>query len=236
VGKIFLRALPAIACLAAFACVKSPKSTAGAPAAQPAAPVKTSPAASAPAVPTSAAPTPKPAQSAPAAPAAAVKPLPVKPGTGLQVLLTLGRDSSSLPEDFKIGPLSGAKDLSGDEAGAGAAASTFLAGLAEGTMNPELITSTASAFADSLKRGLALGSIPSSFRMGKPKKLPNGEIAFNVRLFKGSGSAEGEIYLEKGERKWLVSDFQINLSGLREERNKPSEKFFPNSYRWLLGE
>jgi hypothetical protein len=165
-----------------------------------------------------------------------VTPLPVKPGSGLQGLLTLGRDSSTLPEDFKIGPLAGAKDLSGDEAGAGTAASTFLAGLAKGTMDTELITSSASAFADSLKHGIALGSIPSCYRMGKPKKLPDGEIAFNVRLFKGSGSAEGEIYLEKGERQWLVSDFQIALSGLGDEQSRPKEKFFPNSYRWLLGE
>ena len=103
-------------------------------------------------------------------------------------------------------------------------------------MNPELVESAASAFADSLKRGIALGDVPSSFRIGRPKKLQNGEIAFNVRLFKGSGSAEGEIYLEKGERRWLVSDFQVSLSELGVERKKENEKFFPNSYRWLLGE
>ena len=234
-GKFFLRAFSAAVLLASFACTKAPKPAAGAPSAQPAAPQETPSASSAPAEAAQRA-SPAPSASAGVPAAAAAKPLPVKPGSGLQVLLTLGRDSSTLPQDFKIGPLSGVKDLSGDEAAAGAAASAFLTGLVKGAMDPAQVTSASSAFADSLKRGLALGSVPTSFRIGKPKKLPSGELAFNVRLFKGAGSAEGEIYLEKGERKWLVSDFQISLSGLGEEKTGRNEKFFPNSYRWLLGE
>jgi hypothetical protein len=162
--------------------------------------------------------------------------LPVKSGAGLQILLTLGRDASTLPEDFKIGPLSGAKDLSGDEATAGSAAGSFLAGLVKGKVLPELLSSTSTSALNSIKHHLAEGSVPSSYRLGRPKKLPNGEIAFNVRLFKGEGSAEGELYLSKDERRWVVSDLQLSLPQLNEKREKGDEKFFPNSYQWLLGE
>jgi hypothetical protein len=162
--------------------------------------------------------------------------LPVKPGSGLQILLTLGRDASTLPEDFKIGPLSGAKDLSGDEAAAGSAAGAFLAGLTKGKVLSELLSSASTSALNSIKHHLAEGSVPSSFRLGGPKKLPNGEIAFNVRLFKGDGSAEGELYLVQDDRRWVVSDFQLSLPQLDEKREKAGEKFFPNSYQWLLGE
>jgi hypothetical protein len=165
------------------------------------------------------------------------QPLPLKTGSGLQGLLTLGRNSSVLPEDSMIGLLSGAGDLTGDEAGAGAAAAEFLAGLVKGKVEAELLSaSRSSAFVDSLERNLALGSVPTSFRLGKPKKLSDGELAFNVRLFKAEGSAEGEIYLEPKDKRWKVSDFQISLSQLSEKRKKDKETFIPNSYRWLLGE
>lgn len=164
-------------------------------------------------------------------------PLPVKPGSGLQILLTLGRDSSTFPEDFKIGPLSGVMNLSGDDAGAGAAAGSFLSDLTKGKISSELLAQEAAAgLPASLKHHLSEGSVPSSYRLGRPKKLPGGEIAFNVRLFKGEGSAEGEIFLVQNDRHWGVSDFQLSLSQLAEIRQKPDEKFFPNSYRWLLGE
>ena len=170
-------------------------------------------------------------------PASAKPPaLPVKPGSGLQILLTLGRDASTLPEDFKIGPLSGAKDLSGDEAAAGSAAGSFLAGLTKGKVLSEMLASTSTTALNSIKHHIAEGSVPSSFRLGRPKKLPNGEIAFNVRLFKGDGSAEGELYLVKDDRRWVVSDLQLSLPQLNEKREKGDEKFFPNSYQWLLGE
>ncbi len=165
------------------------------------------------------------------------QPLPVKSGSGLQALLTLRADSSVLPEDFRIGPLAGAKDLAGDEAAAGAAAAAFLGGLTKGRIAAEQV-SPAAAFgvSDSIAHRLSEGMVPSAFRLGRPVKRSGGEYAFNVRLFKDDGSAEGEIYIGQSGRKWAVTDLQVDLSRLGEKRTKPENKFFPTSYRWLLGE
>jgi hypothetical protein len=89
---------------------------------------------------------------------------------------------------------------------------------------------------ESIAFSLDRGDTPTSFRLGKPKPRDGGEIAANVRLFGPEGSAEGEIYMVAENRQWLVSDLQISMADLRMKREKPKEKFFPSSYRWLLGE
>lgn len=99
-----------------------------------------------------------------------------------------------------------------------------------------MIAADSTALSDSLSYSLEKGDVPSTFRLGKSKRQESGEIAFNVRLFGGEGSAEGEIYLSGQKGVWLVSDFQISLSQMREKREKPNEKFFPSTYGWLLGE
>ena len=77
---------------------------------------------------------------------------------------------------------------------------------------------------------------PTSVRLGRPVSLPEGEISSNVRLFRGGGTAEGEVYLRKMSSRWLVSDVQVNPAALAVLRQKPDGRFFPSPYRWLLGE
>ncbi len=178
------------------------------------------------------------AQTAPAAsPAPAVVATPARIDTGIQSLFTLGRETAMLPEDFSIGPLSDPLHLEGRDKAAMAAARSFMSSLTDSRVDAGLLAPESSArLKDSLSYSLDKGEAPSSFRLGRPKELASGEIAFNVRLFRGEGAAEGEIFLLEKDKTWRVSDFQVNLSDLAEVRAKKGEKFFPSSYRWLLGE
>jgi hypothetical protein len=182
-----------------------------------------------------------PARQAPAAeraaPVASQRPAPPQAKSDtLQSLFANDRLKKVLPEDFLTGPLSGSGDLEGDERAALAAAARFLTALGQGKVARELLGSSAAALRESVSFHLDQGDIPVSFRLGKPKPREGGEIASNVRLFGREGTAEGEIYLVRESRQWLVSDLQISLADLRVKREKPKDKFFPSSYRWLLGD
>jgi hypothetical protein len=161
----------------------------------------------------------------------------VKTDTGMTSLIAVGTASRFLPEDFKIGMLSAPSELAGDEKSAISAVETFLAALIKGKVAQDMLApETSSAVSKSLSFALSQGNTPSSYRIGRPKKKDGGEIAFNVRLFGEEGTAEGEIYVSSVDKRWLVSDFQISLTELAVKREKANGKFFPSSYRWLLGE
>jgi hypothetical protein len=178
----------------------------------------------------------KPGQPAgtPAAPPRAS--IPLARGDAIQGLFARDRDRVSLPEDFKIGPLAASRDVEADNRGAVEAAERFLSALSHGKVDRELLAAGASAVAESAAYHLEKGDTPSSFRLGKPKPRAGGEVAVNVRLFGPAGTAEGEIYMTSENKQWLVSDLQVGMSALQVKREKPKEKFFPSSYRWLLGE
>jgi hypothetical protein len=148
----------------------------------------------------------------------------------------LARDERLLPEDFRIGPLESASDAEGDDRAALAAAEAFLDALTKGKTARKLLSSGAAEIGDSVAFHLERGEVPTSYRLGRPKTPGAGESAANVRLLGGGGTAEGEIYMMPENRQWLVSDLQVSLADLRVKREKPKDKFFPSSYRWLLGE
>lgn len=87
-----------------------------------------------------------------------------------------------------------------------------------------------------LQYGIQRGDVPRSFRIGAPKKHESGEISANVRLFGQEGTSEGEIFMTRAGGHWLVSDFQISMEDLKVKQEKPKERFFPSSYRWMLQE
>jgi hypothetical protein len=241
-------ALIALTAVALLACTRSPKSAPSTSTAQTPAPAvgTTSQPAPGGAPPAPQIVPPRPPNPAGTQPSAPVVPsaapasgqaLPVRTDTSIQSLLTLNRERVVLAEDFSIGLLAGPKDLEGEERAAMTTAVSFLGSLSQGKIAKDLIASqSVSGLRDSLSYSIEKGDVPTSFRIGKPKEHEGAEIAFNVRLFRQEGSAEGEIYLASQKGSWLVSDFQISLAQLEEKRVKPEEKFFPNSYRWLLGE
>jgi hypothetical protein len=151
--------------------------------------------------------------------------------------MALARQTRALPEDFKIGPLGDNRTEDQDENGAVSAAEAFLTGLVAGKPDGALLAADSEkTVLDTLTYGLKQGYTPSSFRLGTPKVQDDGEIAANVRLFSADGSAEGEIYMARAGKKWLVSDLQLSLAQLAVKREKSKEKYFPSAYRWLLEE
>ena len=87
-----------------------------------------------------------------------------------------------------------------------------------------------------LSFGIDRGDKPQDFRLGTPRKRESGEISANVRLFSDVGTCEGEMTMARTGGHWLVADMQVSLDDLKVKKEKPKERFFPSSYRWMLQE
>ena len=160
-----------------------------------------------------------------------------RPLSSVATLMALGRQTRTLPEDFKIGPLGDNRTEDQDANAAVSTAEAFLTGLVAGKPDGALLApGSEKTVLDTLTYGLKQGYTPSSFRLGTPKVQEDGEIAASVRLFGAEGTAEGEIYMAPAGKKWLVSDLQLSLAQLAVKREKAKEKYFPSAYRWLLEE
>jgi hypothetical protein len=160
-----------------------------------------------------------------------------RPLSNVATLMALGRQTRALPEDFKIGALGDDRTENQEENGAISTADAFLTGLVAGKPDRALLAAESEkTVLDTLTYGLKQGYTPSSFRLGTPKVQDDGGIAANVRLFGAEGSAEGEIYMARAGKKWLVSDLQLSLAQLAVKHEKSKEKYFPSAYRWLLEE
>jgi len=142
-----------------------------------------------------------------------------------------------MPEDFLIGPLGDPRAGDADLKAALQTATSFLTQLTKGTVDKSLLAAdSVAAVSDNLSFGLKQGDIPVSARVGAPSAHENGEITAAVRLFSSVGASEGEIYLVRSGKQWLVDDVQINLDQLTVKREKSNTRFFPSPYRWLLQE
>ena len=162
---------------------------------------------------------------------------PASANAGVQSLLTLGGTPRILPEDFRIGPLGDPEQGTTDEKAALEAAGALLASLVAGSVDAKLLAAESEeALRDMLAFGFEGTRAPTSFRLGRPVAQPEGETTVNARLFRGQGATEGEIYLRKQNREWLIEDVQISAAELAAARERPKQKFFPSPYRWLLGE
>ncbi len=241
--------------LALTSCTRSPRTAQApgsasppAPVASTTAPAASSPAAAAPPTPaTAAGPSPAGAPSQPG-PAArtitlAQEQLPSAPAvaarqnTDVSSLLPLGRAARVLPEDFKIGVLADARVGDAEEQQAMTTAISFLSRLVAGKVDSSLLDpETGGRVSDMLAFGLERGDLPRAYRVGAPKKHESGEVTATVRLFGPEGTSEGEIALSRTGGRWLVKDLQISMDDLQVKTEKPKERFFPSSYRWMLEE
>jgi hypothetical protein len=150
-------------------------------------------------------------------------------------LMALDHAKRLLPEDFKIGPLGDDRGEKPDENSAIAAAEAFLQSIVEGAVDTKLLTPDSQGIvADALTYSLQQGYKPKSYRLGAPKSQDNGEITATVRMFGADGSSEGEIYIARAGKQWLVSDVQLSLAQMAVKREPAKDKFFPSAYRWLL--
>jgi len=164
------------------------------------------------------------------------RPQPAVANVGVQSLLVI-ETPRLLPEDFKIGPLGDAGQGTADGKSAFESATALLASLVSRKVDTKLLApDSAQALLDMLAFGFEGDRAPTSFRLGTPVSHPDGEITVNARLFRGPGATEGEVYLRRENRQWLIADIQISPAGLAEARERSKQKFFPSPYRWLLGE
>jgi len=167
----------------------------------------------------------------------AAAPTAPRQNTDASSLLSLDRHGRVLPEDFKIGALADVRVGDADEQQAMTAASSFLSHLVGGKVDTILIDpGTQGRLADMLDFAVQRGDLPRSYRIGTPKKHETGDVTASVRLFGPAGTSEGEIVLARTDGHWLVTDLQISMDDLKVEREKPKERFFPSSYRWMLEE
>lgn len=158
-----------------------------------------------------------------------------KKDTGISSLLSLGWGQGVLPEDFKIGGLQDPRTGGAEDQQAMKTIDTFLSRLSAGRVDPSLLAPGAKErITDVVSFGIEHGNVPRSWRVGDLRKRENGELSAPVRLFGDPGTSEGEITLAQTARQWLVTDFQISLGALQEKPEKPKERFFPSSYRWML--
>jgi len=156
---------------------------------------------------------------------------------GVTALVAQGLEKKIMPEDFLIGALSETDGRKAEEIEAIWTARAFLASIVAGAPNRKLLSAESEeGIADMLSFSAEQGYTAKSFRLGNPKRHENGEVTASVRLLDAEASSEGEIYLSRTGKEWLVSDFQINLAQLATKREKPKERFFPSAYRWLLEE
>jgi hypothetical protein len=155
--------------------------------------------------------------------------------TDVSSLLPLGRDGPTLPQDFKIGILGDARAGDADDRQALATATSFLARLVGGKVDAALLDpADQSRITDMLDFGIQRGDVPRSYRIGAPRKHEDGEVTASVRLFGSEGTSEGEIAVARTGGHWLVTDLQISLDDMQVKAEKPKERFFPSSYRWML--
>ena len=117
------------------------------------------------------------------------------------------------------------------------AAASFLGRLVAGKVDAALLDpGSENRVSDMLDFGIQRGDVPRSYRLGAPKKHESGEITASLRLFGPVGTSEGEISLARTGEHWLVTDLQISMDDLQVKQEKPKERFFPSSYRWMLEE
>jgi hypothetical protein len=148
-------------------------------------------------------------------------------------LLSIRQGSVYSPEDFEIGALQG---FSGDRNVQLVLRRIrlFREGLQNGKVplddvHPDWLPSAQR----SLEFHLDRGNIPLDIRVGIVDIYISGKARANVRLIGNPGVAFGEIYLEKLQDKWLVTDFQIDLADLGENSDVRGELYEPSVYRMM---
>lgn len=135
-----------------------------------------------------------------------------------------------LPEDMRIGPLGDTP--AGDPVLA--AAESFLRGLEEGKILPELATGSSRDYLEKVFQPiLEEGPLPVRYRLGTPRIYEPGKARVNIRLFGTRGRTGGELLLEEEGAAWRIGDLQIDWTGLSEEYKKDFDLYEPQTYRWL---
>ena len=154
-------------------------------------------------------------------------------------------ENSLLPEDFHIGKLYNKGDTSQDAVLIGSTISDFFTSMKNKTIKQSLLyQEKPSKEEESENSGYELdrlltfhienNNIPQTYRIGAIT-IENTDTAHAiVRVYGKKGVTNGEIYLIKEQKKWYISDMQINFYNLEIPEKDNGEKFLPTTYHWIF--
>ena len=133
-----------------------------------------------------------------------------------------------MPEDFRIGPLQDTLQAAGPALGVSRVVEKFLGELVRGKVDPGLIEpESREELSLSLGWYLEGGFVPDRYRIGQVEREEGAEARCRVRLFRGEGSTDGEVYLSESGGTWYIADVQIGLDLLGEPPEPGGERFAP---------
>ena len=142
-----------------------------------------------------------------------------------------------LPIDYKIGPLQELIGNDKEQQSIVTVLNSFFTGIIKGKIEKALLLQENSfslqGYLDyNLKKK---SNIPVKFRLGKIA-IKKDSAQVNIRLFSAKGVTEGEVFVQKKENSWYISDLQVNLDLLSTDYGGLQEKFMPAGYYWMLNE
>jgi len=167
-----------------------------------------------------------PTSSAPARPSGVSR---IKSGNEGLLIPFLGE--AILPEEMEIGPL---QDLWSEtpEKTVSQVLNRFFTALSKGKIEEDTLYSEAK---DSIKRSLAYyvqrEYLPDRVRYGRIT-IKEDTARTNIRIFGKEGRTVGSVYLVNRDGKWVILDFQADLSAL-EVPYKRDTLFNPGEFSWI---
>lgn len=154
---------------------------------------------------------------------------------GTDRLLVSRGGSTVYPSDYEIGTLQPQVSGGTEQGAIVRTIESFFKGLSGGKVDTKLLSP---AWKDELIRRLNLpekeGELPTSVRIGT-LRVEQDRAHAAIRMEKGSGSAAGEIYLERNEGKWYISDIQADFSQLDRPAVR-SAPFDPAEWKSMIKE
>lgn len=154
---------------------------------------------------------------------------------GTDRLLALRGGSPVYPSDYEIGALQPLLPAGTERGAIVRVVRTFFDELAAGTIDTKLMSPQ---WKDEIVRQLSgpkkKGDLPASVRIGIVTVAQDKAHAA-IRMEKGTGSAVGEIYLDRVGNGWYVSDIQVDFADL----GKPAAKgppFDPAEWKSMIKE
>lgn len=154
---------------------------------------------------------------------------------GTNRLLALRGGSPVYPSDYQIGALQPLTPAGTERGAIVRVIQKFFEGLAAGEVDTKLVSPQ---WKDEIVRQLSgpkrRGDLPDSVRIGIVS-VEQDKAHAAIRMEKGSGSANGQIYLDRIGQGWYVSDLQVDFADL----SKPAAKgppFDPAEWKSMVKE
>ena len=157
----------------------------------------------------------------------------IRPPRRNDQILSMQRGARVYPDDYEIGPLQPpSEDL--EQRKIIERIYDFARQLSAGELPLDhILPEELDAFRRSLGNTIESEKRPSQIRIGWIDHLNDNSARAYVRFFGNPGNTAGEIYLDRSESEWYVSDLQVDFSKLTTAPQEQEELFEPSSSNWL---